>query len=229
MPKAIDLARYGAMKPEIYARRYEKLFSDLVDKEVCLLELGVHEGGSVKLWRDYFEKGVIVGIDAGPISIEDTSGRLHVCQGNQQDTAFLDKVAAQWAPDGFDIVIDDAAHIGEYAAASFRHLFDNHLKPHGIYIIEDWGTGYLDTWPDGGRYEERPPIRTAGSLKTRFPSHDWGMVGFVKQLIDECAVTDISSAERSGQPVRYTMFEKVTFTFGQVFIFKSGEEGVVPT
>ena len=89
-------------KLALHFRFLGDLFSDLVDKEVCLLELGVQEGGSVKLWRDYFEKGIIVGIDAGPISIEDTSGRLHVCQGNQQDTAFLDKVAAQWAPDGFD-------------------------------------------------------------------------------------------------------------------------------
>jgi hypothetical protein len=50
-------------------------------------------------------------------------------------------IADNVAPEGFDIIIDDASHIGELTKTAFWHLFDNHLKPNGLYAIEDWGTG----------------------------------------------------------------------------------------
>ena len=79
----------------------------------------------------------------------ETGERIQVFQGDQADKAFLSKVANRTAPDGFDIIIDDASHIGELTKATFWHLFDRHLKPGGLYAIEDWGTGYLDDFPDG--------------------------------------------------------------------------------
>jgi spermidine synthase len=54
-------------------------------------------------------------------------------------------VARKTAPEGFDIIIDDASHFGDLTKIAFWHLFDNHLKPSGLYVIEDWGTGY---WSD---------------------------------------------------------------------------------
>ena len=88
----------------------------------------------------------------------ETGERIQVFQGDQADTAFLSKVASRTAPDGFDIIIDDASHIGELTKATFWHLFDRHLKPGGLYAIEDWGTGYLDDFPDGKRFEPKPSI-----------------------------------------------------------------------
>jgi len=58
-------------------------------------------------------------------------------------------VRSETAPEGFDIIIDDCSHIGEFTAVSFWHLFDRHLKPGGLYVIEDWGTGYMRGTPDG--------------------------------------------------------------------------------
>jgi hypothetical protein len=80
-------------------------------------------------------------------------------KGNQADKAFLSKVASKTAPDGFDIIIDDASHIGELTKTSFWHLFDHHLKPGGLYAIEDWGTGYLDDFTDGRKFQPRISIR----------------------------------------------------------------------
>ena len=57
------------------------------------------------------------------------------------------------APGGFDIIIDDASHIGELTKTTFWHLFDHHLKPGGLYAIEDWGTGYLDDFSDGKKIQ----------------------------------------------------------------------------
>ena len=121
-----------------YLRSYEEYLRPLQDREIKLLELGIYKGGSLQLWRDYFHKGTIVGLDLNPVLIDDPSGRIHIYQGEQQDTALLDRIARETAPEGFDVIIDDCSHIGELTRLSFWHLFDNHLKPGGLFLFDCW-------------------------------------------------------------------------------------------
>ncbi|MEI6536712.1 MAG: class I SAM-dependent methyltransferase, partial [Verrucomicrobiaceae bacterium] len=129
----IDLSAYDTDKSELYLARYTREFGHLYAEEIKLLELGVQRGGSMYLWRDLFPNGQIAGLDLNPIPITDDSGRIHIYQGFQQDRAVLDRLAGEVAPEGFDIVLDDASHVGEYTRDSFWHLFRHHLKPGGIY------------------------------------------------------------------------------------------------
>ena len=48
--------------------------------------------------------------------------RVHFIQGSQDDPTVLDR-AAQVAGGGFDLIIDDAAHIGFLTKRSFNYLF----------------------------------------------------------------------------------------------------------
>jgi len=215
MHKKINPTGYGLHegKAANLSANYESFFAPLVGKGIKLLELGVDKGASVCFWRDYFEDATIVGLDCKPVDIDDPTGRIHVYRGYQQDTDLLDRIAREQAPDGFDVVIDDCSHIGRLARISFWHLFQNHLKPGGIYAIEDWGTGYMKEWPDGRRYKPKsriayprkdrlvdgfahalsqafPHFPRLARLPIRFfigsaiPSHMHGMVGFVKELLD---------------------------------------------
>jgi hypothetical protein len=43
---------------------------------------------------------------------------------------------------------------------AFWHLFDNHLKPSGLYVIEDWVTGYCDDWSDGRKFRARSRLQS---------------------------------------------------------------------
>jgi hypothetical protein len=54
-------------------------------------------------------------------------------------------------PFGFDLVMDDTSHVGALSHITFHAVFP-HFKGGGIYIVEDWGSGYWDDWPDGGRF-----------------------------------------------------------------------------
>ena len=49
-----------------YLQAYDKLFYEYRDKKINLLEVGVHEGGSLLLWKDYFSNGTIYGMDNNP-------------------------------------------------------------------------------------------------------------------------------------------------------------------
>lgn len=249
--KTLDAA-YDTDKAEHshYLRNYEEYFQPLVDQEVKLLELGVYKGGSLLLWRDFFTKGFIVGLDLNAVDMHDESGRIRLYQGEQQDTQLLDRIASETAPHGFDIIIDDCSHIGELTRLSFWHLFDNHLKPGGIYVIEDWSTGYWDSFFDGVAFSYQPNLKFSPKLFTfrstmahlqrsapflnfilrpakrlfnrkQFRSHDYGLVGFVKELVDECGRADITREDCGTPPYRASKFKEMRIFSGQVFIVKA--------
>src|SRR6266576_2681883 len=158
--KTLDASEYDTDKAEHphYVRSYEEYFRPLLDQDIRLLELGIFKGGSLLLWRDYFERGLIVGLDVQPVKLEDPTGRIRIYQGKQQDKKLLDQIALETAPDGFDVIIDDCSHIGELTRLSFWHLFDNHLKPGGLYVIEDWSASYWDNFFDGAGFRYSPKL-----------------------------------------------------------------------
>jgi SAM-dependent methyltransferase len=255
--KTLDASNYDTDKSvnTHYLRNYEEMFRPLLDRDVRLLELGVLKGGSLLLWRDYFERGVIAGLDLKPAHVEDTTGRIRLYQGGQQDTKLLDRIARECAPEGFDVIIDDCSHVGSLARVSFWHLFEHHLKPGGLYVIEDWGTGYWDSWPDGVRYRVRrgpsthSPARhllnrvftrvhngrlgrlpLAGRLASAakralqqgvYKGHDYGMVGFVKELVDEMGMPDITHPDFGVAPPRPSRFRELRFTLGHLIVVKA--------
>lgn len=180
MPESLAaiIRRTGAWKPRHYAAVYERLFEPMRFRPLSLLELGVWNGASINAWASYFPEARIAGVDKTlpPLT---PHPRVRLFAGDQTDTAVLAQAAAEAAPEGFNIIIDDCSHIGALTKTSFWYLFENHLKPGGLYCIEDWGTGYMHWWPDGRRFSPEPDA--AG----RMPSHDAGMVGFIKQLVDD--------------------------------------------
>lgn len=259
MEMTLNANRFEADKPDNYIIRYDKYFQPLQKEEINLLELGVYKGGSLLMWRNYFKKGTIVGLDIDPVKLNDSIDRIHIYQGLQQNKQLLDRIRKENTSDGFDIIIDDASHVGELTSLSFWYLFENHLKPGGIYVIEDWGTGYVGKWPDGKEYNFKKGRRnkinwmrnhinilinktmyhvTSNKKKEiiikilrrimykimtqRLKSHEYGMVGFIKQLIDEFGMEMVTSVDRGSKlPARESKFQKMEIFPGQVFIIKN--------
>jgi SAM-dependent methyltransferase len=254
--RQLDASKYDTDKAAHghYLRNYEEYFRPLLGRDIRLLELGVLNGGSLLLWRDYFERGLIVGLDINPLEVEDPTGRIRFYQGAQHDAELLERVARECAPEGFDVIIDDCAHVGYLARESFRNLFDRHLKPGGLYVIEDWGTAYWDSWPDGVRYKRRRAagyspvrhrlLRAATRLSTGAPgrvpfaralasaakralqrgvyaTHDYGMVGFVKELIDELGAADITHPDFGTPPQRQSRIREMRLSPSHLFVVKA--------
>jgi len=232
MEQRLIAYEYDSDKSQLYLNNYERHFRYIADHDIKLLELGIHKGGSLLLWRDFFLNGKIVGLDLEHFNIDDPTGRIHIYQGDQRDTNLLDRISTECASDGFDIIIDDASHIAEFTKISFWHLFDNYLKPGGIYVIEDWRVGYWEAWPDGAKYQ--PPNSTQAwpdrlfrksKHKSLFPSHNYGMVGLAKQLMDELGIDAITNPARSGlSQQRFPKFQRMEVCPGQVFIVKATKQ-----
>ena len=211
--KHLNLRGYDTDKiKHYYLEVYDRVLAAWVDKELKLLEIGVHKGGSLQLWRDYFPHGMIVGIDLELPESFVPGERVQLFKGNQADEQFLSEVANNTAPEGFDIIIDDASHIGDLTRRTFWHLLDHHLKPGGLYAIEDWGTGYFDDFPDGKKFDPKP------STLDPFPCHSHGMVGFVKELVDELGAGSITLGRN--EQFRQSKFESLLVTQGVIFVTK---------
>jgi len=234
---AVRIDKFGL---EHYARNYDEYLGPVRAKALRVLELGIYKGDSIRHWADYLPQARIVGLDTNPKIPGLDNEQIVTYQGEQQDRALLDKIAAEHGP--FDIIIDDAAHVGQFARISFWHLFEHHLKPGGLYFIEDWGTGYWPSYPDGKHYTSTPvdfmwhervlnwlASRYTSKLiswprwnlvKRRHKSHDYGMVGFIKELIDECGAGDATAAGLGVGLYRRSRFDWVRVSPGHVVVRK---------
>lgn len=128
---------------------YEKHFRNYVDKEMLMIEIGVFNGGSLQMWKNYFgNKCKIVGIDIDPNckQHESVENNIFVEIGNQSDINFLDSVIKKYGKP--DIILDDGSHVMSDLIKSFNFLYYQ-MKDEGIYFVEDLHTCY---WPqfEGG-------------------------------------------------------------------------------
>jgi hypothetical protein len=174
------------MKIQPYIDTYEELFKDLQGEPVKILELGVLTGASLLMWNEYFthQDREIIGLDMNPPinfgeEFELSDHNVFQYQGMQDDVALLQQIVEKHGP--FDIIIDDASHRMAPTHRSWSYL-KNFLKPGGFYVIEDWGTGYWDSSRgfDGEEYKGN--------------HHNAGMVGLIKELVEEVASEDLPGA-----------------------------------
>jgi spermidine synthase len=109
-----------------------------------LLEIGVMDGLSMKMWREYYPKAEIVGIDIKP----DMASYMHnsdwgVPESVKLITADGTKKADMQPLGKFDIIIDDGSHYWAEQQKSFELLYYSQLKKGGIYILEDLWTSHI--------------------------------------------------------------------------------------
>jgi hypothetical protein len=130
-----------------YTKYYELYFDSYRDFDFKFLEIGVYDGSSVKLWKEYFTKAEITSIDIDPRCTMYTEDRINIEIGDQTDPAFLRQVNAKYG--SFSIILDDGGHSNKQQIVSFETLFPL-LNPGGIYVIEDLHCSYIKNshWDD---------------------------------------------------------------------------------
>jgi len=179
-------------KPLRYYEIFEQALSEEGMSPRCILEIGVYQGESTKALSRRFPDALVVALDLNLRDIDFSGcGNVRYLQCDQADGAKLKSICEEHFPDGLDLVIEDASHIGHLSRLTFDSVFP-HLRHGGLYIVEDWGTGYWDTWIDGRAYSDHKLPGSTRRIAQRVPSHDFGMVGFVKSLVDCTAADDIT-------------------------------------
>lgn len=136
--------KYGTLKVQHgYMPIYERFFEPLREENLGILEIGVHEGASIKTWVDYFPYSLVVGADKNLVA-EVLDADLIECDPSK-DISLLERYS-------FDIIIDDGSHIGLEQIGAFANLWPK-LSNGGWYVVEDLFTAYDPVWnPEGPKF-----------------------------------------------------------------------------
>jgi hypothetical protein len=162
-----------------YTPLYERYLRQRRSEALCILEIGIggYESGtggsSLRLWRTYFPKARVYGIDIHPRDLRER--RIETFCGSQADRAFLLDVVRRIGPP--DVVIDDGSHRSGDIIASFQTLFPL-LTAGGLYVIEDLHCSFQP------RYGGGPPGTEGTSVE------------FLKGMIDELAGRSVDGPQR---------------------------------
>ena len=130
--------RVGGRWPSV-AEVYEPYLDPMRDSATAVLEIGVKRGGSLKLWKEYFPNAQVIGVDIKPNLTSLAEERVAIRIGDQGDQDFLASLIAEAAP--FDLVLDDGSHQFDDQRDTLLALWP-HIKPGGIYVVEDVHTSY---------------------------------------------------------------------------------------
>ena len=140
---------------------YHRHLARLRGQRLTLIEIGVFNGGSLQMWRDYLgPDATIVGVDVNPECQKFAERQIEVVIGDQANGQFLGSLANRY-PDAA-ILIDDGGHRMHQQIATFEHLYPR-LRPDGIYICEDTHSSYFPMF-GGGYQQPQTFIETAKRL-----------------------------------------------------------------
>jgi glycosyltransferase involved in cell wall biosynthesis len=136
--------KYGTDKVgHEYLPHYQQRFDSLRDRPISILEIGVFEGASLRMWADYFPLAQVYGIDCNKRRTIEDHQRIRCYGGKQQSPGFLKKVLSTTGD--LDIVVDDGSHRGADQVVSYEVLWP-HVRPGGWYCIEDCSTLFNEHW-----------------------------------------------------------------------------------
>lgn len=130
----------------LFTEFYMSYFETFLKKDnVCILEIGIAKGASLRMLNAFFPNAKIYAIDISKESVRLELGKnvhTHLCC--QID---FQKINELFGGMKFDIIIDDGSHLTSHQQKSLGFLFP-FLKKGGVYVCEDLHTSYRHEFID---------------------------------------------------------------------------------
>jgi hypothetical protein len=142
LQQLVDNSRTDKNTVHSYLEVYDSLFSRIRESAQNVLEVGVSEGGSIKLWHDYFPTAKIYGIDITPIRLTWKDilplKRVHILPNiSAYEKRTLDILESLHVK--FDMILDDGTHFPQDQIYFVKNYLP-FLSDTGIFIVEDLRT-----------------------------------------------------------------------------------------
>lgn len=130
-----------------YFEVYHRLLAGFRGRPIKFLEIGVQNGGSIKMWREYFgPEAKIIGVDIDPACKNIEAENIEIWIGDQSDPGFWEDFCETHP--NLDVVIDDGGHSMHQQLTTFNSLFPC-LNNFGLYLCEDTHTSYFPSHGGG--------------------------------------------------------------------------------
>ena len=118
--------------------RFLDFYQARIGQPETILEFGIRDGASLKMWRDFFPKAKVTGWD-----IAQVMGIVGVV------TQVVDCTKALPGDAKYDLIIDDASHRTLDQVQTFNNWFSA-VSPGGCYIVEDVHSQYFTEYNPTG-------------------------------------------------------------------------------
>lgn len=150
-----------------YIPTYSRIFNDIRNEPLNILEIGVWKGESMLMWREYFPNAIISGIDIDLGKVP--NGKIEGVNLILGDATSKKDIKKFFKDQKFDIIIDDGSHKTQHIIRSLHYLWP-HLNDGGLYVVEDIqepeediptiqlafkrASSVIDTRKQSGRYDD---------------------------------------------------------------------------
>jgi len=139
-----------SLKYDTYFQTYEEMFNKYVGKKITFVEVGVLQGGSLFMWKEYFGKDArIIGIDLHPNAKELEKHGFEIYIGSQSDKNFWKNFYSKVGK--IDILLDDGGHVNDQQIITLSESVHN-INDNGIIVTEDVHTSYLKKFGNPSKY-----------------------------------------------------------------------------
>lgn len=118
-----------------YTPFYHQMLNHRRNEVTAVLEIGIAHGCSLRMWKEYFPKAMIFGIDSNKacLFVEDRIQCYAADQYNELE--LLATIYAARKPK-FDLIVDDGSHEPAHQIFTAQVLLP-YLASDGVYVIED--------------------------------------------------------------------------------------------
>ncbi len=141
---------YGVRLGHDYLRHYEFFIDRFREQSMDLIEFGCFRGQSLRMWKEYFPKAEIYGVDLDENVVQYEEERIHIIIGNATKFETFETIKNALGDRRPFVILDDASHAWSDQRMSLE-LFWRMLAPGGFYIVEDLECG------SDGAYKNYPP------------------------------------------------------------------------
>jgi hypothetical protein len=134
----------SSYKHTSYFQVYDDLLKKYAGTDLTFVEVGVFNGGSLFMWRDFFgPKARIIGIDMNPGARKWQDHGFEIFIGSQSDPSFWSAFFKAVGP--IDVFLDDGGHFFDQQIVTFECAIDS-IKDGGLLLVEDTHTSFMNSF-----------------------------------------------------------------------------------
>jgi len=132
---------YYSLKHSNYFQIYDELLLKFVGLPITFLEIGILDGGSLFMWRDFLgDNARIIGVDLNPEAAKWRGHGFEIYIGNQSNPDFWKDLYEEIGK--IDILLDDGGHRNDQQITTVCCSLEN-IRDGGMIIVEDTQTSFM--------------------------------------------------------------------------------------
>ena len=141
---------YFSIKHDNYFEIYDALLTRYQNERITFVEIGVLNGGSLFMWRNFFgPEARVIGIDNNPEALKFRDLGFDIYIGDQSSNQFWANFYSEIG--NIDVLLDDGGHTNIQQITTVMESLP-FINDGGLIVIEDTHTSYMKSYGNPSKY-----------------------------------------------------------------------------